>query len=59
MSKVLQFIRKPRLPTCSICQKPVDLQIALIDRNGKAVHEECYVLKVRQEDAKKKPPKTS
>jgi hypothetical protein len=58
MSKILQFIRKPRLPTCSICNKPVDRHDALIDPDGKTVHEECYVLKLLQKDAKK-PPKTS
>jgi|HubBroStandDraft_6_1064221.scaffolds.fasta_scaffold785987_2 hypothetical protein len=51
MPNVLQF--KP--PLCGICNKPVELDIAVTDQDGKPVHEECYVLKVRQEDAKKPP----
>ena len=44
------------LPLCSICNKPVELDIAVTDQDRKPVHEECYVLKLRQLDAKK-PPK--
>jgi hypothetical protein len=51
MPKVLQFIPKPLI--CSICNKPVDLMIALTDQDGKAVHEECYVRKMRLKDAEK------
>jgi hypothetical protein len=29
---------------CSICHKLVDLQTTKTDSNGKAVHEECYVV---------------
>lgn len=29
---------------CSICNKPVDLAIAKTDDDGKAVHDECYIL---------------
>jgi hypothetical protein len=32
--------------SCSICNKPVDLQTAKIDDKGKAVHAECYFLTV-------------
>jgi len=56
MSKVLQFIHKPRLPICSICNKPVDLVTATTDEDGNIVHEECHVLKTRPKEAKK-PPK--
>jgi hypothetical protein len=56
MPKVLDFILKPQLPICSICNKPVEPDIAVTDQDGKPVHEECYVLKLRQEDTKKKPP---
>ena len=55
MPIVLNFFRKP--PPCNICNKPLDPKIAVTDQDGKPVHEECYVLKLRQEDAKK-PPKT-
>jgi hypothetical protein len=54
MPLVLDFFREPTL--CNICNKPLDLKIAVTDQDGKPVHEECYVLKLRQEDAKK-PPK--
>ena len=56
MPKILQFIPKPQI--CSICNKPVDLKIALIDRDGKPAHKECWSRKTLQEQAKK-PPKTS
>ena len=58
MPSVRQFIPSARLPVCSICKNPVDLTIDLTDQDGNAVHEECYVRKVRQEDARK-PPKNS
>jgi hypothetical protein len=30
---------------CSICNTPVDLKTCKADDRGKAVHEECYVLR--------------
>jgi hypothetical protein len=54
MAIVLNFSRKP--PLCGICNKPLDLKIAVTYQDGKPVHELCYVRKLRQEDAKK-PPK--
>jgi hypothetical protein len=30
---------------CWICNRPIDLKIAKTNAAGKAVHEECYVLK--------------
>jgi anti-sigma regulatory factor (Ser/Thr protein kinase) len=36
-----------RLPDCGICNNPVLLETTKTDENGQAVHEECYVLKVR------------
>jgi hypothetical protein len=47
VGKVLQFIRKLRLPNCSICGKPVDIKTAKTDENGKAVHEGCYAAMLR------------
>jgi hypothetical protein len=38
--------------TCVICGKTVSLELARIDENGKAVHEECYMERV-----KAKPPR--
>ena len=43
MPKFLRFIRKPRLPNCSICNEQVELETANTDEDGKAVHEDCYV----------------
>ena len=31
---------------CSICNKPVDLETAKTDDDGKTVHEECYVMQI-------------
>jgi hypothetical protein len=35
-------------PPCSICYKPVPLETCKTDEAGKAVHEECYALKLKQ-----------
>jgi hypothetical protein len=53
MAIVLDFSRKP--PLCSICNKPLDPKTAVTDQDGKPVHEDCYVLKLRLEDARKPP----
>ena len=52
MRKLLDFIRGP---LCNICNKPLELDVAVTDRDGKAVHEECYVLRLRLQDAWKLP----
>jgi len=31
---------------CSICNKPVAVEVAKTDDSGQAVHEECYALKL-------------
>jgi len=36
---------------CRICGKPVPVSIANSDEDGMAIHEECYVLKVKFEQA--------
>jgi len=36
---------------CSLCRNPVRLDSAKTDENGKAVHEECYVLGLRLKQA--------
>jgi len=38
-------LQKPEI-NCSICHKPVALEIAKTDEPGQAVHEECYLLKL-------------
>jgi hypothetical protein len=35
------------LPRCLLCGKPVSLDTSKTDENGKAIHEECYVLRMR------------
>jgi hypothetical protein len=37
----------PALPRCSLCDKPVPLETSKTDEYGKAVHDECYALKMR------------
>ena len=34
-------------PVCPICQTPVPLEIAKTDEDGVAIHEQCYILKVK------------
>jgi hypothetical protein len=36
---------KPKLPTCSICNEPVELETTKFDEAEKLIHEERYVLK--------------
>jgi hypothetical protein len=31
------------LPTCPICNEPVNLEISVTDDHGRAIHEECYI----------------
>jgi hypothetical protein len=51
-----RFARQPlpglrRLPGCVICSKPVPLESSKTNEHGKAIHEECYVLKLQLEQA--------
>ena len=46
MPKTPQFAAKTRLPLCSLCNEPVELETSKTDENGNAIHEECYVVKV-------------
>jgi hypothetical protein len=55
--KFLQFIRNLRLPKCSICNEPVELETAKTDEDGKAVHEDCYIRRARLKEIT--PPKAS
>jgi hypothetical protein len=36
------------VPACAICDKPVPLETAKSDEDGRPVHEQCYVLKLKQ-----------
>jgi hypothetical protein len=38
--------KKPALPACPICNKEVLLETAKTDEDGRALHEECYLLKL-------------
>ncbi len=46
---------RPELPTCSVCNEPVELETTRSNENGKAIHEECYVLKFRLKQATTPP----
>jgi hypothetical protein len=46
------------LPTCSICSRPVPLETCKTDETGTAVHEECYVLTLKQNRATTPAPAT-
>lgn len=37
-------------PPCPICGAPVPLEMANTDELGRAIHEPCYLLKVRLHD---------
>jgi hypothetical protein len=54
----LRFIRKLRLPKCSICDEPVELETAKTDEDGKPVHEDCYIRRTRLKEITP-PPKAS
>jgi hypothetical protein len=56
--KFLQFIRKLRLPKCIICNEPVEIETAKTDEDGKLVHEDCYVRRMRLKEITA-PPKAS
>lgn len=45
-------------PICSICYEPVPIETCKTDEHGQAVHEDCYVLRLKliQES---KPPEQS
>ena len=44
---------KSSLLLCRICGKPVPVETANTDDVGNAIHEDCYVLKVKLEQASK------
>lgn len=41
------MIRPPFTLICSICCKPVKLESTKTDERGHAIHEECYILKLK------------
>ena len=52
---------RPRLyrhrsnPLCCICNKPVPLETSKTDEHGRAIHGECYLLKLHLRHAAKVP----
>jgi hypothetical protein len=42
---------QPALARCYLCDKPLPLEDSKTDESGKAVHEECYLLKLRLRQA--------
>ena len=57
MLEILQFVPKPRLPICSLCNEGIELETVKTDEHGKAIHDECYLLKMRLKDVT--PPKAA
>ncbi len=49
----LKFKRKSSPPLCRICGKPVAVETSKTDGDGQAIHEDCYVLKVKLEQVSK------
>ena len=47
MARIRQFTSKSRFLLCSLCNQPVELRTAKTNVDGKAVHEECYTLKMQ------------
>jgi hypothetical protein len=41
----VQSLSQP--PLCFVCKTPVPLETAKTDERGAAIHEECYLLKVK------------
>ena len=46
-----KFKRKSSPLLCRICGKPVAVETSKTDGGGKAIHEDCYVLKLKLEQA--------
>jgi hypothetical protein len=44
-------IQIPPLPACPICNRPVALEQAKTDEHGRAIHEDCYLVRVKLEGA--------
>lgn len=44
-----QFVSNP-LPICAICNAAVSLETAKTDEDGAAIHEACYVLRMKSSE---------
>ena len=51
LSSFATNIGQSRNPLCSICNQPVPLEAAKTQEQGLAVHEECYLLKLKLESS--------
>jgi hypothetical protein len=40
---------KSQLPMCSYCANPVEIENATTDEDGKAIHAECYLLRLKEQ----------
>jgi hypothetical protein len=49
------FTNSYKTMRCSICEKAVSIESAKADEYGRAIHEECYALKVRLKQATTPP----
>jgi len=38
--------KQPEFPVCPLCNRHVVLETAKVDEYGKAMHEECYLLRL-------------
>jgi hypothetical protein len=47
----LKFKRNTSPLLCRICGKPVAVETSKTDGDGQAIHEDCYVLQVKLEQA--------
>ena len=45
-TRAVPIPKKPWLPACPICNKEVQLETAKTDEVGRALHEECYLLRL-------------
>jgi hypothetical protein len=36
------------VPACAICGQPVSLETGKADEDGRSVHEQCYVMKLKE-----------
>jgi|HubBroStandDraft_5_1064220.scaffolds.fasta_scaffold37858_2 hypothetical protein len=50
---------RSRYPMCVICNEPVDLRTAKTNNEGQAVHEECYLMKMKNNPPTENPEETS
>jgi hypothetical protein len=49
VSQILKGKSSPLL--CRICGKPIAVETSKTDGDGQAIHEDCYVLKIKLEQA--------